>query len=694
MAAGGTSRVGVDIGGTFTDAVWLDERTGRYRIAKVETPSDPAEGFRAAVDAAVPPGGAASLRTAVHATTLASNLLLQGKGARTALLTTKGFEDVLEIGNQMRPRPYDLLATKAPPLVPRRLRLGLRERVAWDGSVVEPLHESEIAATLHILEREKIEGVAICFLFAHVNPVHERKARDLLLAKRPDLFISLSSEICPEYREFWRMSTTVVNALIAPALSTYLRRIEALLDARGVHARVYVMRSDGGTMTLEAARTRPAHAIESGPAAGAVAAAEIGRRAGLRNLVSLDMGGTTAKVCVMVGGSPGLVHEYEVGGHTHGRFTGEGYALKVPALDLAEVGAGGGSVARVDPAGALKVGPRSAGAIPGPACYGRGGERPTVTDAYLALGRIGPETFLGGHMKLRSDASRRAIHRDVADPLGMEIEEAAQAILKVAESSMIAALRKVTVSRGRDPRDFALVAFGGAGPTQALSLAREAGIRSVVIPPHPGVTSALGLLMTNLRYEFADTLLLGLDEIEPRDLSRRFRILEERAVRALRQDGVPAPRVRIYRTADARYRGQAYELNIPVPGGRLGPQALNTLAGRFHRAHRRTYGQASPDERMDLVVLRVVGIGILSQPIWRRIPRGREEVSARKEVREVYFERAGNLRTAVYARERLLAGMVLRGPAIVEQADTTTVVEPGVEASVDGLGNLIAAIPS
>ena len=568
-------RVGIDIGGTFTDAALVDSETGQVRVVKVlTTPEDPAKGFMSALERGLQECGAGGRDVAavVHATTVATNAIIEGKTARVGMLVTRGFRDILEIGRQIRSRLYDVHLQKPAPLVPRRWSLEVTERLDAEGAVLEPLDVDEVRAAVRRLRAESAEAVVVCFLHSYLNPAHERAAAAIVREEFPEAWLSVSSEVCPEFREYLRGSTAAVNAAVMPIVSRYVDALESRLVALGATAPFYVMQSNGGVMTSASAKERPVYMVESGPAAGVIAAGAVAAPYRYANVLSFDMGGTTAKVGLIQDGQLKLSTEMEVGAQAVtplGEGRGGGYPVRTPVIDLVEVGAGGGSEAWIDAGGALRVGPRSAGARPGPACYGLGGVTPTITDANLALGRLDPAFFLGGEMALDADAARRAIALRVAEPLGLDPLAAASGIVEIANAHMIAAMRLVSVQRGYDPRDFVLVAFGGAGPLHANALARELGIPTVLVPPSPGIASALGMLATDIRHEFVATRRLRLDGLAPAALEALFADFVAEGEARLTRDGVPLADRRMQRSADLRYHGQSFELPVTVPPGSL-----------------------------------------------------------------------------------------------------------------------------
>lgn len=695
-----TYRLGVDIGGTFTDAILFDERTGDIVIAKVPSvPSDPSLGFLAVTDRILTRKGAhpAEVRYTVHGTTVATNAIIEDKTARTALLATQGFSDVLEIGRQTRPLLYDLRFTKPRPLVPRDLCFGVPERMDAGGRVLHPLDEAAVMAIADEMRAGGIEAIALCFLHAYRNATHEEQARAVLARVLPGVPLSISSDVSPEIDEYRRACTTVINAGVQPLVGRYLDSIGRRLAQRGFRSELLVMQSNGGLMTFVAAAEKPVFMIESGPAAGAVAAAHVGEGAGYQNVVSFDMGGTTAKVALILNGHPRVTKNYEVGTTAHagvGSSRASGYPIATPVIDLVEIGAGGGSIAWVDSGGALRVGPMSAGADPGPACYGKGGDRPTITDANLILGRLNPDYFLGGEMTLSVEKARQAIEKQCAGPLGLDVVTAALAIVEVANTAMINALRLVTVQRGYDPSELALVAFGGAGPVHANRLAAEAGIPLILVPPSPGLTSALGLLVTDLRHEYTHSLMGRLDNLDVGLVGQLYGTLEERGREALARDGI-APADRFFlRHVDLRYLGQNFPLTITVADGEWTLSEIARTADRFHVEHERNYGYRVEGEPIELVNLRLTAIGRIEKPQRRRVAAGTDGdlSSSVKAHRRVYFAEAGGFTECpIHDRYHLPAGSTLRGPLIVEELDSTVIVHPGFKASVDGFGNLLVA---
>ena len=689
-------RLGVDVGGTFTDAIFVNESTGETRTGKVpSTPRDPSIGFLELVHRMLEEGAVAPdrVRYLVHGTTVATNAIIEGELARTGFVTTEGFRDLLEIQTGIRPVLYDLQFEKLTPLVPRHLAFGVPERLDYRGEVLVPLDEEAVRRVGEQLRREGVESVAVCFLHSYINPVHEKRTGEILREVLPSALVSLSSEVAPEFREYFRASTTVINAGIRPVVGVYLEKIQTRLRESGVVAELLVMQSGGGVLTFDGARERPVFMVESGPAAGVIAASHLGNALGYQNVMSFDMGGTTAKTGLIENGTPRITKDYEVGGTAgtteHGS-RGSGYPIRTPVIDLVEIGAGGGSIAWIDSGGALRVGPQSAGADPGPACYGKDGAEPTITDANLVLGRLAPDYFLGGEMELDVEGARRAVKERCADPLGLDLVEVALGIVEIANTAMVNALRRISVQRGHDPRDFVLVAFGGAGPVHANRLAAELEIPTALVPMSPGTTSAMGLLVTDIKHDYSVALIQRADRLDSKAANESFEHLKAQGDAALGREGVPQEEMTFVYQADIRYVGQSYELTIPLPDGELGATALPGILSRFHQEHERAYGFQASDEPVEFVALRLGAIGRIARPQMREIPQdGRDVASALKTTRAVYFAEVGGfVDCSIYDRYRLEPGYEVQGPAIVEEVDSTTVIHPGYRAVVDKFGNL------
>ena len=687
-------RMGVDIGGTFTDLVIHEETTGALQMLKVSsTPGDPSEAVLTAVRRAHAELGVnlAKVRQFTHATTVASNTLLQRVGAKTGLLVTAGFRDVLEIQRHKRFDLFDLAYAKIAPLVPRNLAFDIPERMDYAGTVVTPLDEAALRATLGRLAQEKVEAVAICFLFSFMNPAHERRAGAIAREMLPHAFVTISSEIYPQYREYERASTVVVNASLGPRVSNYLATMSRALQAEGVGAPLHVMQSNGGVISWEDATRMPCRIVESGPAAGVIAAACIGGLAGRANLITFDMGGTTAKAGMVEAGKVRQSAGQEVGAgiNISRLLQGGGYYIGAPTVDLAEVGAGGGSIARLDLAGVLKVGPDSAGALPGPIAYGKGGDRVTVTDANLVLGRIPADLFLGGELALDVPKARRAIEEKIAGPLGIPVDETCAAIVEVANASMLKMLRIVTVEKGLDPTDFTMVAFGGNGPVFAAELAGELGVTEVLVPPAPGLLSAQGLLVADIRHDFRQTFVSNAATVEMDRLEQAFTAIEQHGREALQHYGLEAGTVEVTRSADMRYRRQAFEINVPMPSAVLAEGTRGEIIERFHQAHERLYGQRDPVGLVQLVTLSVT-VSANTHPVtYRPIPlRDPAMEVIPRTTRQIFFPGTGRIDALCFDRSELFADERVPGPAVIGGSESTIVVPPGWVAASDQSGNI------
>lgn len=676
-------RVGADTGGTFTDISIYDPRTGRLSVWKVSsTTHDPSEAIAQGIEDGLAHFGYAPQDVAYfgHGTTVATNALITGRHAHTAMITTRGFRDVLEIRRQMRGDLYDLQLEKPTVLAPRDLRLELNERVDFDGSVRVPLDEDEVRALIPILRDAGVESVAVGFLFAHLRPEHEDTVARILAEDLPELFVSVSSQVAPEYREFERFSTTVVNASLGPVMRGYLDRLRPRMEALGVAAHAHLTQSNGGVISAREAADHPVRTVLSGPAAGVMGAAQIGIAAELPNLITFDMGGTSSDVALIDGGRPQMATDTEVHGHP----------LKVPMLDIHAVGAGGGSIAYVDTGGHLKVGPHSAGAVPGPVCYRRGGTEPTVTDANVVLQVQNPTHLLGGRLEIDQARAREAI-AGLADKLGLGVMETAQGIISVATANMAKAIRVISVERGYDPRDYTLMAFGGAGPVHAARLARELDMKRILIPRNPGILCSIGLLMTDLRTFFTSGRMTPLQDDTLPAIAAEFAKLEAQADAWFDREAIVAPDQSTARRLDLRYRGQAFELTVDAPTGAVDGAFLSAVKAAFEEAHALVYGFVSPDETIDIVAMRLEAVGAVDKARLSPQPDATSAVDdARIGTREVWLPEVGDyVPCPLYDRDILGPGHVITGPAIVEQMDSTTLLLPGQTARIDPYLNII-----
>jgi N-methylhydantoinase A len=682
-------RVAADIGGTFTDLAFI-ARDGLVATRKVpSTPDNYADAVIRGIEELMAEQklDKGAIAEVLHGCTIATNTILEHKGAKTALITTRGFRDVLELRRIRVPRLYEPLYVKPQPLVPRQLRLEVIERVGPRGEVVTPLNIASVKKVIAKLKTEKVKAVAVCLLHSYANPDHERRIGEMLRRALPGCFVSLSVDVLPQMKEYERTSTTVINAYIGPPVEVYLRSLMDQLNEGGLKGRLKVMQSSGGILAADAVVDRPAQIVECGPAAGVIGAGKLGTAAGYGNLISFDMGGTTAKCSIIEQGKMLISDEYEVGGGISASsplMKGGGYALKLPAIDIAEVGAGGGSIVRIDKAMSIKVGPQSAGAVPGPACYTAGGEDPTVTDANVVLGFLNREALCGGTVPIDAERSRAAIKEHIADPIGRPLVETAYGIHLVANASMMRAIKGVTTYRGRDPRDFSLYAFGGNGGVHGVELARSLQIPTVIVPPAAGVFSAIGLLTANVELTQAQALLSRTREMDLDRAEQVFDMLESQIAELL---DFPRQEVAFNRAADLRYTGQAFELTVPVPNRKLDTPALEELERLFEQEHEKTYGHAFRGTyAMETVALRVTGSvtpeGVRTSVRTKasRQPEGR---------RSVYFgPDHGEHDTPILPRDALSEGL-RAGPLIVEEYEGTTVVPPNCAARLDKAGNIV-----
>lgn len=681
-------RVGVDSGGTFTDVCLFDDAAGCIEVWKVpSTPDDPSRGIAQGVEEALARVGAslaganlANVNYFGHGTTVATNALIQHRGVRTGLITTDGFRDLLEIGRQKRPDLYDMQADKPPVLVSRDLRVGVIERVRHDGTIELALDEAAVRCAAEALRDANVQAVAICFLYSFLRPAHEDRARAIVAEVLPDVFLSTSYEVSPEFREYERMSSTVVNAYLGPVMRRYIGRLGARLRDGGLAVAPHLTQSNGGVIGFDQAARLPVRTVLSGPSTGVVAAQALAGMVAMPELITFDMGGTSTDVALLSVGQCRLTSEAVV----------HGYPLKAPMLDIHTVGAGGGSIAHIDSGGLLKVGPRSAGADPGPVCYGLGNAEPTVTDANVVLQALNPTHLLGVRMAVRQDLARVAI-AELADRLGLDTMATAQGIVAVVTANMARAIRVISVQRGYDPRDYTLVAFGGAGPLHAARLARELDIPRILVPRNPGILCAMGLLLTNLRADFASTRLVTLDATAQPDVAAAFEALLVQAAAWFDDEHILPAAQQTARTVDMRYAGQNYELPIQLPDGPVTAAMLDALAVAFDAAHRRLYGFVAEGEPVQMVTFRVEATGLVPQAAFPPQAEGPADAGvALAGHREVWLPEAGGfIPCPVYDRDRLQPGHRFQGPAIVEQMDATTVILPGMTARVEPYANLI-----
>ncbi len=690
-------RIGVDVGGTFTDLIYVDDEKGTVLVHK--TPSTPADPSIATVEgiatlcemAKIKPS---ELDQVFHGTTVATNIVIEHNGAEVGMITTRGYRDVLHIARHKKPMNFSLwqnLPWQAFPIARRRNRLTVNERILADGSIQIPLDDREVRAAVRKLKKAQVESVAVCLLFSFLNDTHEKRVAKIVREEFPEAFISVSSEVIPQYREYERFSTVALNAFIGPKVSNYVKRFDAELRKMGVKTGIQLMTSAAGVATPKAAIERPVNLLMSGPIAGVVGGIWAGKVAGEPNVITLDVGGTSADIGLAQDGKLRMKHllDTKVGP----------YQAMIPMVDVDTIGAGGGSIAYIDSGGIFRVGPRSAGAIPGPAAYDQGGTEPTATDAIITLGWLRPELFLGGKKDLRADLTRKAIDSKIAKPLKMSTEEAALGIFKVLVHSMVDAIEQSSVRKGFDPREFALVAEGGGGPLFASHIAPEVGVKHVLVPNYPGITAALGLLTTDLVYEYTKTSYVLVSELAANPkasalLEKQFAVLEKDAMKQFAADKVAKSRIRLERVVDARYEGQGYELRVDAKGGAINAAWIKDIKNRFHDIHEREFSRRFEDADVQIPNIRVRAIGQMPglKPTLVKKGTATPPQGALKLTADAWFEKAGKpakFKTKFYERTELRAGNHIAGPAIITQFDSTSVVPPGYTADVDKHGNLI-----
>ncbi|MEX2643387.1 MAG: hydantoinase/oxoprolinase family protein [Acetobacterales bacterium] len=690
-----TVRIGVDVGGTFTDFVLYDEKNGRVQTGKrLTTPEDPSIAMLEGIERLLEETGidAGALHSVVHGTTLVTNTVIEQKGAKVGLIATKGHRDGIEIGNEIRYDLFDLFLERPPILVPRHRRLEVAERMAPDGSVLMPLDEDAVrAAANRQVEEFGSEAVAIAFMHSYRNPAHEQRARDIIAELYPDLPVTISGEVAPEIREFERTSTAVTNAYVQPLMRRYLDTLENKLRDIGFRGHLYIMLSGGGITSVREAREFPIRMIESGPAAGAMAASFLSRLNGLDRVISFDMGGTTAKMCLIEDARPDRKHDFEAG-RTSRFMKGSGIPLKISVVDMIEIGAGGGSVAWIDDLGLMKVGPRSAGSNPGPVCYGRGGAEPTVTDADLMLGYLDRDYFLGGEMALDADTVLGAVDAQVSKPLKVSQTDGIAGIHRMVNENMAAATRMHLAEKGRDPRRYTLVAFGGAGPVHAWGLAKLLKLKRLVVPFGAGVVSALGFLVAPPATDNVRSYVSRLDEIDWSQVNGRFAEMAAAARSLLSEAGAKPEDIVLTPSADMRYVGQGFEINVPLPSTELGPQDAEAIRQSFYESYKQHFGRVVEDVEIEAISWRLASAAPGRDIRLDTIERPASSGDAKRGTREVHFPGVGYVETAVYNRYALESGDCFEGPAVIEERESTCVVGPGSTVSVDGYNNLIIDI--
>ncbi len=675
-------RVATDIGGTFTDLVSVDEQ-GKITVAKSHT--TPPNFEKGVIDVIKKSGvNAKEIETFIHGTTVIINALTERKGAKTGLITTKGFRDVLELARGNRPDLYNLRYQKPAPFIPRYLRREVEERLNYKGEVVTPLNTEQIKDIIEYFKKENVEAIAVAYLHAYANPAHEQKTVEIIKELWPEVAVTASHEVTKEWREYERFNTCALNSYVKPIASRYVDKLEAKLTEIGADkCYKYIMQSNGGTTTFEQSKVTPINMVESGPVAGVFGAAVLGRIIGEKNIIAFDIGGTTAKCSLIDNGEVKITTDY----HIERTERTAGYPIKVPVVDIVEIGNGGGSIAWIDDAGSLRVGPQSAGALPGPVAYGLGGTEPTTTDASLVTGRLSAKNF---DNEVDIDKVKEVIYEKVAKHFNMSVDEAALGIIRIANSNMLNALKLISVRRGYDPREFSMVAFGGGGPMHAAALAKELGVKKVIVPVAGSVFSAWGMLMTDLRYDFIKTYISNFENIDLNQLNSEWQQMETEAYGYYQKQGFEQAKVVFSRFADMRYAGQEHTVKVPVPNGEMDEETVKEVIRRFHDLHEQAYTFKLEDSPTEIVNLHLVAFGIVQKPELYKLERvGGNPEDALKEIRPVLYEEEGWLDTKVYDREKLAAEVTIEGPAIVEERSASTVIYPGQTVTVDCYGNLI-----
>lgn len=676
-------RIGIDVGGTFTDVTLLNSETGRYYTYKLSSTLQDqslaiANGTKETLELYGVP--VSEIEYFGHGTTVATNMIIERKGAKTALITTKGFRDLLEIGRQTRPSLYNIMEDKPETLVKRSLRKEISERVTAKGDILRDVDRDEVRAVLKELKEQGVESIAVCFLFSFLNSRNEKIVEECIKEVWPEAYYSVSSTILPEFREFERLSTTVINSYLGPRMKMYIHNLKQRIKEVGVTVEPYITQSNGGVMSISSTIQTPVQTALSGPSAGVMGAVYIAEAAGFKDIITYDMGGTSTDVSLVKDGIAEYTTKRKVCGLPSG----------VPMIDVHAVGAGGGSIAQIDNAGALKVGPESAGANPGPAAYGLGNENPVVTDANLVLGRINPHYVLGGRLKIDAELSKKAVKAKIADPMGIGTEEAALGIVKVVNSNMARAIRVITVEKGHNPSDFTLVAYGGAGPLHAVHLAQEMGIRTVLIPPAPGALCALGLLTADIKKSYVRTAIASYDEMTPEQINAVMSSLRDEGSAWLDSEKVPSERRKFHGIAEMRYVGQNYELQVEIPTENITVSDIDKMKQDFFVAHEKNYGYYNPNAPVQFVNFRCEATGIVKKPNLAELETTLDDPS-KAEIgrRVVHFEESGAVDCPVYDRAKFGRAERVNGPCIIEQMDSTTVVPPNTWFSIDKFGNLI-----
>lgn len=676
--------IGVDVGGTFTDFSIFDTVGKKlFHFKHSSTPEDPSRAIVNGILHILESEGISpeEVEYLAHGTTVATNALIEKKGARPGLITTKGFKDLIEIGNQKRPSLYDLLKDKPASIIPSGMKCEVEERILHDGSVKTPLKEQDVLDAIDFFKRQGVSTIAVCTLFSFINPAHEKRIKDIINKVYPEAYVSISSELVSEFREYSRMSTTVLNAYLGPVMKHYVNNFEKCVKEAGIEVNPYVTQSNGSIISISETVECPIKTAVSGPSAGVIGATYTGRQCGIDKIITFDMGGTSIDVSLIENGKASISYERMV----------EGYPARIPMIDIVTVGAGGGSIAAIDEGGALKVGPRSAGAVPGPACYKRGGKNPTVTDANIVLGKLNQKKILGGRMDVDLELAKEALKEQICGKSSLSLEDAAAGVISVVNSNMVRAVRIVSVERGFDVREFTLMAFGGAGPLHACEVSEELGIRQVLFPPSPGTLCSLGLLMADTRFDLSRSNIMIACESNIAAIDKIFKELQQEGDRLLTNESISDRDKSYVYTIDCRYERQNYEIAIEVPASEFNAEALNGLIDSFNQEHNRSYGYCDPGKKVQLVNYRVSAIGSITKPDIDEYPIGKNlDLPEPSEVRRVRFEGYNDfVETKVYQRNEIPIGAVIPGPAIIEQMDSTSVIPPRWAAHHDKYANLI-----
>lgn len=675
--------IGVDVGGTFTDFSVFNQETGElFNYKDSSTPADPSRAIVKGVQDVLEIKGAGPQEVSylAHGTTVGTNALIEKKGCRLGMITTKGFKDLMEIGTQRRPSLYNLQAQKPYPLVPSGLNCTVTERIRYDGSIETPLDEAETRQVVRYLKAQGVAAIAVCTLFSFIDPVHELRIEEIIHEEFPEAYVTVSSKLAPEFREFSRMSTTVMNSYLGPVMEKYVNNFRDSIENIGIQVEPYVTQSNGSIISIKETIDCPIKTALSGPSAGVIAAAFIGRQCGADKIITFDMGGTSADISLIENYTPQVSNEREV----------EGYPARIPMINIITIGAGGGSIAKIDDGGALKVGPKSAGATPGPACYMRGGEDPCVTDANIVLGKLNQKKILGGRMDVDIELAKKALQCKICDKSDLDLKQAANGVITVVNSNMVRAIRSVSVEKGYDVREFSLMAFGGAGPLHACEVAKELGMKEVLIPPHPGTLCSLGLLLADTKFDLSRTkVMVGAPENLPA-INEQFRNMVEQGTALLDKENVAGDRRCFEYFVDMRYQRQNFEICIPVPAGEMTQETLEKALADFHAEHKRSYGYCKEEAVVQFVSYRVSAIGVIDKPDLKPAPLHPEApLPVPVETRQVLFQgREDYVVTPVYMRESFVPGQAIPGPCICEQMDTTLVVPGGWTIHVDGYHNL------